>query len=377
VLRFADVRILFDYRPALRQRTGVGEYVHQLAVALVPQLGPGDDLTVFSSSWKDRLASNAVPGAHPVDARLPVRLLNFAWHRLSWPPVEVIAGQQDIAHAFHPLLIPARRAAQVVTINDLYFLDRPEDTHREIRRDYRSLASAHARRADHVIAISDYTAGQAVNRLEVPSDRITVCRPGAPAWTPRQDVSPDGPILFIGTLEPRKNVDTLLRAYARLLASRSDAPPLVVAGRITDRSAFILGSLSSPDMKGRAQHLGYVSDAEREALYRGASMLVVPSLDEGFGITALEAMTIGVPVIAANRGALPEVVGDAGTLIEPLDDAAITAAMVRLLDDPARMRACAEAGVRRAASFTWSESATRLRGAYQAAVERRRRRGSS
>ena len=106
-------------------------------------------------------------------------------------------------------------------------------------------------------------------------------------------------------------------------------------------------------------------------------MLVVPSLDEGFGITALEAMTIGVPVIAANRGALPEVVGDAGTLIEPLDDAAITAAMVRLLDDPTRMRACAEAGVRRAASFTWSESATRLRGAYQAALERRRRRGAS
>ncbi|MCA1558961.1 MAG: glycosyltransferase family 4 protein [Acidobacteria bacterium] len=371
------MRILFDYRPALRQRTGVGEYVHQLATALVSQLGPGDDLTVFSSSWKDRLAKDAVTGAHPVDARVPVRLLNLAWHRLSWPPVELLAGHQDIAHAFHPLLIPARSAAQVVTINDLYFLDRPEDTQREIRRDYRNLASAHARRADHVIAISEYTAGLAANRLEVPSDRITVCRPGAPKWTPRQNAPSTGPILFIGTLEPRKNLDTLVRAYARVLASRSDAPPLVVAGRTTDQSAFVLRALSAPDMKGRARHVGYVTDAEREALYRGASMLVVPSLDEGFGMTALEAMTIGVPVIAANRGALPEVVGDAGMLIEPLDDAAIANAMQRLLDDPARMRSCADAGRRRAASFTWSDSATRLRGAYQSALRRRRDRGSA
>ena len=85
-----DVRILLDYRPALRQRTGVGQYVHEMARALQPQLAPGDALTLFSSSWTDRQASG-IPGAQAVDLRIPVRVLNYAWHRLEWPPVEWLA----------------------------------------------------------------------------------------------------------------------------------------------------------------------------------------------------------------------------------------------------------------------------------------------
>ena len=100
-----DLRILLDYRPALRARTGVGEYVHEIASALARQLGSSDSLTLFSSSWKDRLSAGRVPGAAVVDARVPVRLLNLAWHRLGWPPVERFAGPIDIAHSGHPLLM--------------------------------------------------------------------------------------------------------------------------------------------------------------------------------------------------------------------------------------------------------------------------------
>ena len=117
---------------------------------------------------------------------------------------------------------------------------------------------------------------------------------------------------------------------------------------------------------------GYVSDAERQRLYREASMLVMPSFDEGFGITALEAMTIGVPVVAARRGALPEVVGDAGQLVEIEDPGALSTAMEQVLTDAALRRRLAEAGVRRAAQFTWDSSAARLYDAYRAAVARRR-----
>ena len=131
------MRVLIDYRPALRARSGVGEYTHQLVKALLaayplsgPPSGTGNDLalTVFSSSWKDRLvATPDLRGARTIDRRVPVRLLNFAWHRLGWPPVEQLAGADfDVTHSLHPLLLPSRHAAQVITIHDLDFLAHPD-----------------------------------------------------------------------------------------------------------------------------------------------------------------------------------------------------------------------------------------------------------
>src|SRR6476620_9599848 len=125
LLAFWPVRILVDYRPALRERTGVGEYVHELAAALDRQRPADDTLTLFSSSWKDRLTSVRPARARIVDTRVPVRFLNFSWHRLEFPPVEWLVGPLDIAHSPSPLLIPTRRAARVVTIHDLDFLDHP------------------------------------------------------------------------------------------------------------------------------------------------------------------------------------------------------------------------------------------------------------
>jgi glycosyltransferase involved in cell wall biosynthesis len=370
------VRVLIDYRPALRQRTGVGEYAHQLAVALVPRLAPDGQLMLFSSSWKDRLPVSPVEGASAVDLRIPVRLLNLAWHRLGWPPIELLGARADVVHAMHPLLLPSRRAAQVVTVHDLYFLDAPGETVAEIRRDYPRLAGAHARRADAVIVNSEHTAGQVVSRLGVDRGRITVCYPGAPNWARREPPGSPGPILFVGTIEPRKNVLTLLDAYRRLVARRPGAPELLLAGRAGQNASAALSELGLAALAGSVRHLGYVRDTERQRLYRAASMLVLPSLDEGFGMTALEAMTVGVPVIASNRGALPEVVGEAGVLFEPLDSEELAEAMERLLDDRTLADRCAELGRARSLRFDWGGSADRLLEAYRQAIERRRARSS-
>jgi len=186
------VRVLLDYRAALRERTGVGEYAHQIAAALVKghaiegNSHPLLELTLFSSSWRDRLLEDSeLAPAAIVDRRVPVRLLNLAWHRLEWPSAETLTGGTfDLVHSMHPLLMPSRQAAQVVTIYDLDFLKHPERTRAEIRRDYPALTRAHAHRADHIIVISEYTANEVVTLLEVPRSRITVCRPGAPLWTP-------------------------------------------------------------------------------------------------------------------------------------------------------------------------------------------------
>jgi len=368
------VRILLDYRPALVQRTGVGEYAHELASALVTQLGADDTLTLFSSSWKDRLVPGRIAGAEVVDARVPVHLLNLAWHRAAWPPVEMMAGPCDVVHALHPLLIPMRRAAQVVSVHDLYFLDRTEGTAVEVRRDYAALAADHARRADAVVVISNYGAEQARTRLGVDADRIAICPPGAPAWPRRATSPPDGPILFIGSAEPRKNIPGLLSAYEGLLGQVADAPALILAGRPPAAGSPVHRLLESPALKGRARHLGYVNDRDRRDLYERASMVVVPSLDEGFGMTALEAMTVGVPVVASNRGALPEVVSDAGLLVDPEANGSLADAMARMLKDRALAKRSEEAGLRRASLFTWSASARELHRAYAEAVHRRRQR---
>ena len=357
-----DVRILLDYRPALRERTGVGEYAHELAAALARRLTPPDELILFSSSWKDRIPASAPPGRR-VDVRVPVRVLNTLWHRVGAPAVERFAGPVDVAHAFHPLVIPARRAAQVVTVHDLDFLDHPERTRREIRRDYPALAAGHARRAAAVVAVSAFTAGEVERRLGVPRNRIVVCGSGAPAWGPRPAQAPRGPILFMGTLEPRKNVGTLLRAYAELLKG-ADPPPLWLAGGATEAAADWLRAIAEPPLAGRVRHLGYVAADRRYDLYSQASMLVLPSHLEGFGIPVLEAMTVGVPVIVSNRGALPEVAGGAAQIVEPEDASGLADAMRRYLEDPGAAAAAAARGLERARAYSWDASAATLLALY-------------
>ena len=376
------MRILVDYRPALRQRTGVGEYMHNLVRAYAHHpAAAGDEVAVFTSSWKDRPAAGVASelGARVVDRRVPVRILNYLWHRLEWPPIETLGAPSDIVHAAHPLLIPSRHAAQVVTLHDLFFLTDPPSTRAEVRRDYPDLASRHVRRADAIVANSRYTASLVERTFGVPATRIHVCSPGPPSWNTlgrAPNLPLEGYVLFVGTLEARKNVGALLDAYALLIKRDGRTPPLVIAGRATPDAAAWLERLSQPPLAGRGRHLGYVPDAEREATYAGARLLVMPSRDEGFGIPVLEAMSAGVPVVAANRGALPEVLGDAGTLVDPDDAEALAAAMHRMLTDEAFATACAQRGLARARDFSWDRAALTLRGAYEAALANRRNRDS-
>ncbi len=376
------VRVLIDYRPALRQRSGVGEYTHQLVKALLAAF-PADAsstplaVTLFSSSWRDRLAlaDSELAGAARVDARVPVRVLNMAWHRFGWPPAELLArGRFDVTHSLHPLILPSRAAAHVVTIHDLHFLAHSERTRAEIRRDYPALAREHARRADGVIVPSRFTASEVEREFGVPGDRISVCSPGAPDWAPREALPPGaGYVLFFGTLEPRKNVGGLLDAYEQLLATRT-VPPLVLAGQASEASRPWLERIARPPLAGVVRHIGYVKPSERRELYAGARLLVQPSFEEGFGIAVLEAMTLGVPVVAADRGALPEVVGDAGPLVDPEDSGQLAAAIARMIDDEMYAAACAAKGPLRARAYGWDRTARHVYEAYQLAIDRREQR---
>jgi glycosyltransferase involved in cell wall biosynthesis len=383
------VRILVDYRAALRERTGVGEYVHELvrAYAALPDAA-GDELRLFTSSWKDRPAAGIAQelSATVVDRRVPVGVLNYLWHRLEWPPVERLAGPADVVHGQHPLLIPARDAAQVITIHDLFFLSAPERTRAEIRRDYAALAPGHARRADAIVVSSAYTAGLVTEKLGVAADRIHVCPAGAPRWTAQgrngdrhragtgQAGTEPRYVLFLGTLEPRKNIGVLLDAYVTLLDRGVRVPRLVLAGRAAPEASAWLDRARRAPLAGHVEHRGYVAASDRQGLYAGARLLVMPSLDEGFGLPVLEAMSAGVPVVASNRGSLPEVAGDAAVLVDAMDVAGFARAIERVVHDEAHAQDLTTRGLARAASFSWARTAAAARRAYADAIARRRER---
>jgi alpha-1,3-rhamnosyl/mannosyltransferase len=199
-----------------------------------------------------------------------------------------------------------------------------------------------------------------------------VCSPGAPEWAAaiaREHATgrAGSAILFVGTLEARKNISGLLDAYTRLRVCRPDAPPLVLAGRVTDSGRAALARIKAKPLGAAVTMLGYVDDDVRRQLYRDARMLVLPSLEEGFGLPVLEAMACGVPVVVSDRGALPEVAGAAAQPVDPEDTEAIADEMERLLDAEAA-RDAASRGLTQAARYTWSACARAAREAYRAAM---------
>jgi glycosyltransferase involved in cell wall biosynthesis len=244
---------------------------------------------------------------------------------------------------------------------------------------------------------SSFTAGEVERQLGVAAERIAVCPHGAPDWAPRSDAPADGYVLFFGTLEPRKNVGGLLDAYERLIArggsrepdyddpakagryrgagstdvARREIPDLVIAGRATDAAAPWLDRITRPPLAGHVRYVGYVDRSQRRELYAGARLLVQPSFEEGFGITVLEAMSLGVPVVAARRGSLPEVAGDAALLVDPDDPDDIARGIDRMVQDERLAGECAAKGLTRAQAFSWRATARRVYETYRQAIARR------
>jgi len=361
-----------DLRPSLARPTGVGAYVFALARRL-PAAAPQDHFFFFSASLRDRYPSMSwPPNATLVDRRLPVRALNFSWNRLGWPPLDrLVSAHLDLVHSPYPLMIPGKRSRHIVTLHDLFFLKHPEMTDAEIRRDYVPLVSRHVKRADGVICVSEYTAAEARRLLDVPPAKIAVIPNGVdPAF--RQPISagevdsvlarrrlPRGAILYVGTEERRKNLVNLAIAYMGLASRRSRLPPLVLVGPGSGWAQG--GSIIGPQIRAT----GYLETWEIRALMASSSVLVLPSLEEGFGLPVAEAMAAGLPVVCSRGSALQEVAGEAATLIDPLDTQSIAEGIEKVLDDSQQAEVQRRRGLEQSRLFDWDAAAARTLDFYR------------
>jgi len=318
------------------------------------------------------------PSIEMAQLRLPRAGLYWGWHKLRWPSVQRAAGRVDAIHATG-MAVPPRTAPLAVTVNDLAFLRHPDHfTPRGMRFFVQSLELTR-KDADIVVCPSQHTADDC-SRAGIPAERLRV----VPYWTD-DDMVPtqvaeevrqkfglaERFVLWVGTAEPRKNLAGLLEAW-RVLGRTAEELVLVgpagwksnLDNDLAASKSNLGGALASSEQPVR--RLGFVSETDKRALMRAASVVCYPSLTEGFGLPVLEAMVQGAPVVTSASGATAEVAGSAGVLVDPTQPTQIADALAGLLDDPdAAARAGKQGRERALAEFTWERTAGGLVDVYR------------
>jgi glycosyltransferase involved in cell wall biosynthesis len=356
------MRVGIDARLVHYRQAGISQYTMRLLEQLAA-IDKEDEFTVFQSR-RD--------GSKLVDQ--PNFRKRSVWtpphHRLEQLllPLELAAADLDVLHS--PDFIPPfrRNCKSVITVHDLNFLLYPEFLTPEAASYYGQIDQA-VRRCDHIIAVSESTKRDIIRLTGAPESKITVVYEAAhPIYTPLEDeqatrqtkerfgISCDF-VLFVSTIEPRKNVPTLLHAYKQLLDNYRTDVDLVLAGEKGWLFQEVFTLVRELSLQQRVHFLGRVSVEDLLGLYNAAQLLVHPAFYEGFGLPPLEAMACGTPVVASNTSAVPEIVGDAALLVDPTEIDEMTVAIWRLLSDPTLVRQMREKGLKRARLFSWRKAA--------------------
>jgi glycosyltransferase involved in cell wall biosynthesis len=358
---------------------GISWYIYNLLCHL-PDAGP--ELRYTAYLHEPRFAPR-----QGVDVARPGWSTARPWKRIAWEqlaaPFALRRDRVDLLHAMafvSPLISPC---PTVVTVLDLGFLYYPEAIKRGKRLYLQWMTRLAVRRARRVIAISENTRRDIIERYCVAAERVETVYCGVDRRfqpLPARDVAafrqhkglPERYILFLGTIEPRKNVTSLLSAYAQLVErapSETSDLALVIAGA---KGWFYRDVFAQVEALGLAQRVhfpGYVPEAEKPMWYNAATCFCYPSLYEGFGLPPLEAMACAVPVITSNTSSLPEVAGNAAQIVPPLDVDALSTALHELVSSPSRRAEWAQRGRRQAQRFSWEQAARQTVQIYHLAME--------
>lgn len=367
----------FDATAIPPNRAGAGRYIFSLVEAL-SRADSDHRFTVFVQSHLIREFQIRSSRFELADVgRLSTRQ-RLAWEQ-SRLPRELKRRRVDVLHSPHYTMPLRPPCCVVVTFHDATFITMPE-LHTRSRRGLLSvMMRVSSRRADRLIAVSASTRADICRILKLDAARVDVVHEaaseifgsatedGIAEATSAHGLCPNGYYLFVGVLEPRKNVHGLLDAYARLQGPAAELP-LAIAGKPGWMYQQIFARVNELSVSHRVRFLGYVPDADLAALYAGCRAFIYPSLYEGFGLPVLEAIQCGAPVITSNIASLPEVAGDAALLISPTSAEELSGAMSRLAADPELAAELSRRGRLRARSFSWARCAQETMQVYARAL---------
>jgi glycosyltransferase involved in cell wall biosynthesis len=303
------MNIACDIRVFLSAETGVGTYYKNL----LNQLAVSDRKNrylLFSSSWKQRFPIAKIPGfidRRLLDARIPVKLLNCLWYQWQYPPLEYFFREKiAIAHSPTPMLLPCR-GKKIITIHDLFFITNQQLVQPESRRHFCLQLSKNVSMADGIICVSQSTRSQLLDMFPAAAAKTRVIYHGVapyffadncrPVELRKKYLLPDKFVLFIGTIEPRKNLPALLQALLKLKQTGIVIPLVIAGSRGWGTGEFLA---LEKELGSQIHEIGYVDDADLPFLYHEAQLFIFPSLAEGFGLPLLESLASGTPVLCSD-----------------------------------------------------------------------------
>jgi glycosyltransferase involved in cell wall biosynthesis len=371
--------ITLDVSAAVHRRAGLGRYAESLARALVDT--NQDHYALFYNAER---GTEPLPGLDHIPT-YTVALGYKPWRMLVWMgqlarlSFRRLVPGATLFHATEHLLLPLRGVPTVLTVHDLIFRHLPQH-HKPLNRWYlNATMPLYCRRADRIIAISQATRRDLMAAYDVPAEKITVIPEAAdPQFHPQppETVSivctryrlPPRYLLFVGTIEPRKNLGRLLDAFEDLHAERL-TDGLVIVGRRGWLTADFFAQLERSPARDAVIFPGYVPDPDLPAIYAGAQALVFPSLYEGFGLPVLEAMACGTPVVASRASSIPEVGGDAARYFDPRDPDELLTQIRPILSDDALAADLRTQGLAQADRFSWAQTATQTQAVYNSILQ--------
>jgi glycosyltransferase involved in cell wall biosynthesis len=334
------IHVVVNGRFAGQKITGVQRYAHEVSRRFgdrVSVVAPSRPLAGFAGHlWEQFILPARVPR-----------------HSLLWSPANT-----------GPLAV----SNQIVTVHDTSVFDHPEWFSFLFRIGYRTLLPTLIQRTRAVLTDSEFSRQRILTRFALPAERVIAIpsgvdldhfRPCDPLPMREKYRLPDRYALFVGSIEPRKNLPRLLRAWQKV--QKTSDTQLIIAGS----TGKVFNKIQWQGGLEEFIFLGYVPDSDLPELYSGATVFILPSLSEGFGLTVLEAMACGTPVVCASSGALPEVTGDAGLLVDPFSVDAIAEALTKILSDENLRQTLRQKGLERARQFSWQKTASMIWDVFQ------------
>jgi len=378
----SPLHIVVDFSAAIHQRAGIGRYTSSLIGAVLAEDTVNRYTLLHARADGEAtatLAASLPPNARTLQVPLSPRWFTLLWYRWRLPmPLRSLAGPWDIYHSPDFVLPRLGGGRSIVTVHDLSFLRTPQFAEPRLRRYLTKAVPRAMQQADRILADSAATKEDIEDLLDIPPSRIQVVHAACDAGirrvrdatllqqTQRRLELPRPYVLSLGTLEPRKNLEGLVHAYRLLLQALPDTRHhLVIVGH---KGWLYEGIFHAIAETGLAEHVHICTNVEDEdlsAVYSMADLFVFPSWYEGFGMPPLEAMACDVPVIASDRGSLPEVLGDAALYVKPEDIEGIARAMSRLLEGDEERDALMQRGRKQVQRFSWQRSARELLALYQ------------